>query len=121
MTVKTFARSKTKITRLKILLPDEKGNNKFRDLRRWLEIAMDKKFLDYKIAKLKNPNLDIPELPSQNPNDNNNQDIPPSPPLQRRRRSDSPHQTPHLGDISTSGLVGIAIRPPMDWYISKGS
>ena len=63
---------KSIVKSLKILLPEEMGNNKYGDLRRWLEIATDKKLWDYKIAKLKNPNLDIPESPSQDPNENNN-------------------------------------------------
>ena len=34
---------KSIVKSLKILLPEEMGNNTFGDLRRWLEIAMDKK------------------------------------------------------------------------------
>ena len=76
------------------------GNNKYGDLRRWLEIATDKKLWDYKIAKLKNPNLDIPEPPSQDPNGNNNQDTPPpSPPRQRRRHNNSTPPNPQNNEI----------------------
>ena len=59
-----------------------------------------KKLWDYKIAKLKNPNLDIPEPPSQNPNENNNQDSPPpSPPRQRRRRNNTTPPNPQNNEI----------------------
>ena len=57
---------------------------------------MDKRLWGYKIAKLKNQNLEIPEPPSQTPNDINNKDTHPSPPCQRRRRNNStPQNTPN--------------------------
>ena len=91
---------KSIVKSLKILLPEEMGNNKYGDLRRWLEIATDKKLWDHKIAKLKNPNMDIPEPPSQNPNENNNQDSPPpSPPRQRRRRNNTTPPNPQNNEI----------------------
>ena len=67
---------------------------------------MDKKLWDYEIAKLKNPNLDIPEPPSQDPNENNNQDTPPpSPPRQRRRRNNSTPPNPPNDEILEAYLI----------------
>ena len=118
---------KSIVKSLKILLPDEMGKNNYGDLNRWIDIAMDKKMWDYKIAKLKNPGLDIPEpepqSQSQNSNNNGNQDIPPSPPRQRRSRNNNPppsanpnseileaYQTLSLEHNATSREVKIKFR-----------
>ena len=82
---------------------------------------------DYKIAKLKNPGLDIPEpepqSQSQNSNNNGNQEMPPSPPRQRRSRNNNPppsanpnseileaYQTLSLEHNATSREVKIKFR-----------
>ena len=103
------------------------GKNNYGDLNRWIDIAMDKKMWDYKIAKLKNPGLDIPEpepqSQSQNSNNNGNQDMAPSPPRQRRSRNNNPppsanpnseileaYQTLSLEHNATSREVKIKFR-----------
>lgn len=88
--IMTNKRSIVKI--LKIFLPEEMGNNKYGDMNRWFDIAMDKTLWDYKIAKLKNHGLDIPEPEPQlqSSNNNSNQEMPPSPPRQQRRQNNTP-------------------------------
>ena len=91
---------------------------------RYCTFAMDRHLWGYKIAKLKNPGLDIPEPEPQPQSSNNtsNQEMPPSPPRQRRRWNNTPpsaksnseilevFQTLNLESCATSREVKIKFR-----------
>ena len=62
-------------------------------INRWIDTYCNgQTFMRYKIEKLKNPGLDIPEHEAQLQSSTNssNQEMPPSPPCQCRKRNNAP-------------------------------
>ena len=75
---------KSIVNSLRILLPDEMGEDRQGLMSNWINIARNKRLWNHKIEKLKRPGVDIPSPTPETNNTSNNP--PPSPPPRQQRR-----------------------------------
>ena len=75
---------KSIVNSLRILLPDEMGEDRQGLMSNWINIARNKRQWNHKIEKLKRPGVDIPSPTPETNNTSNNP--PPSPPPRQQRR-----------------------------------